>query len=75
MFKDAVVGLLASRLYILCCGMISIGNGLSYKCFGQVYKGLLVFSAAECITYPWSCLPRQSGLAKPIDHLGDFWPG
>ena len=43
---------LASRLFVLCCGLSSIGHGLSFMCFGQVLKGLLVFGAAECITLP-----------------------
>ena len=52
MLKDAMVGLLASRLFVSCGGLISIGNGLSCTCFGRVFKGLLVFSAAERITLP-----------------------
>ena len=35
--------LLAFRLFVSCCGLISIGHGLSYTCFGWVCKGLLVF--------------------------------
>ena len=44
--------LLASRLFVLCCGLISIGHGLSYTCFGWVLKGLLVFGTTERITLP-----------------------
>ena len=51
--KDATVGLLASRLFFLYYGLISIGYGLSYTCFGWVRKGLLEFSAAEHITLPF----------------------
>ena len=43
---------LASGLFILCYGLISIGHGLSYTCFKWVCKGLLVFSAVERITLP-----------------------
>ena len=43
---------LASRLFVLCCGLIPIGHGLSFTCFGRVLKGLLVFGAAERITLP-----------------------
>ena len=44
--------LLASRLFDSYSGLISIGHGLSYTCFGWVHKGLLVFGAAERITLP-----------------------
>ena len=44
--------LLVSRLFASCCGLISIGHGLSYTCFGWVHKGLLVFGTTECITLP-----------------------
>ena len=44
--------LLASKLFVLCCGLVSIGYGLSYTYFGWVCKGLLVFGAAKCITLP-----------------------
>ena len=44
--------MLASRLFVLCCRLVSIGHGLSFTCFGQVLKGLLVFGAAERITLP-----------------------
>ena len=44
--------LLVSRLFASCCGLISIGHGISYTSFGRVHKGLLVFGAAERIILP-----------------------
>ena len=61
--------LLASRLFATCCGLISVGHGLSHICFGQVCKGLLVFGAAECNTLPLELFVRQSGLFRLIDHI------
>ena len=47
---------LASKLFTKCYGLISIGNGLSYACFRQVRKELVIFSAAERITLPFGTL-------------------
>ena len=44
--------LLASKLLVTCCGLISVGYELSYICFGRVYKGFLLFGTAERITLP-----------------------
>ena len=52
MLKDAMVGLLACRLFVLCYRLISIGHRLSFTCFKRVLKGFLVFSTAECSTLP-----------------------
>ena len=52
MLKDAAVGLLASRLFATCCGLIFVGNGLTYACFWQVDKRLVVHGASERITLP-----------------------
>ena len=54
--------LLASRLFVLCCGLISIGHGLSFTCFGWVFKGLLVFGTAEHITLPLELFAMTIGL-------------
>ena len=52
MLKDAAMGYISVQTVYLCCGLISIGYGLSFMCFGQVFKGLLVFGASERITLP-----------------------
>ena len=61
--------LLASRLFVLCCGLISIGHGLSYTCFRRVHKGLLVLASQSALHYPWSSLSWQSALFSLIDHI------
>ena len=50
--KDLWWAFLASKLFATCCGLVSVGRGLSYACFGQVCKGLLVFGAEERIILP-----------------------
>ena len=62
--------LLASRLFVLCCGLISIGHGLSYICFGWVHKGLLVLGAAECITLPLELFSTTIWPIRLINHIG-----
>ena len=47
-----MIGYVSIRTVCLCCGLISIGHGLSFMCFRQVLKGLLVLGAAERITLP-----------------------
>ena len=68
--------MLASRLFVLCCGLISIGHGLSFTCFGRVLKGLLVFSAAERITTTLGtvCHDNRACLGQ-LTILGDSWLG
>ena len=44
--------MLMSKLFVLCCGLITIGHGLSFTCFRRVLKGLSVFGAAERIILP-----------------------
>ena len=62
--------MLASRLFVLCCGLISIGHGFSFMCFGRVLKGLLVFGTAVRITLPLELFEGQTGLFRPIDRIG-----
>ena len=50
MLKDAMTGLIASRLFVSCCWLISIGHGLSFIYFGWYHKGLLVFGTEKRIT-------------------------
>ena len=47
-----MMGFVSIQTVCLCCGLISIGHGLSFTCFGRVLKGLLVFGTAECIMLP-----------------------
>ena len=53
---------LASVLFVLCCGLISIGHGLSFTCFGRVLKGLLGFGAAKRIPLPLELFSTTIGL-------------
>ena len=53
---------LASRLSVLCYGLISIGHKLSFIYFGWVLKGLLVFSTAKCITLPLELFAMTIGI-------------
>ena len=46
------MGYVSIQTVCLGCGLISIGHGLSFMCFGWVLKELLVFGAAERITLP-----------------------
>ena len=48
--------LLASRLFVLYCGLISIGHGLSYTHFVRICKGFLVIGTVERITLPLELL-------------------
>ena len=52
MFNDAAIGFVSIQTVCLSCGLMSIGHGLSFTCFGWVLKGLLVFSAVEHIILP-----------------------
>ena len=52
MLKDAVNGYVSIQTVCLSCGLISIGHGLSFTCFGRFLKGLLVFGVAKRITLP-----------------------
>ena len=52
MLRDALVGLLASGLFDTCCGLMFVGYRLSYICFRQVHKGLLVSGTIERIKLP-----------------------
>ena len=44
------------RLFATCCGLLLVGYGLSYACFGQVCKGLVVLGAAKRIRLPFGTL-------------------
>ena len=68
--------LLASRLFVLCCELLSIGHGLSYTCFGRVREGLLVFGAAERITLPLELFVHDNlAWLGQLTVLGDSWLG
>ena len=56
MLKDAVVGYVSIQTVCLSYRLISIGHGLSFTCFGQVLKGLVVFGTTERITLPLKLL-------------------
>ena len=55
-------GYISIQTVCLCCGLISIGHGLSFTCFGWVLKGLLVFGAVEHITLPLELFATTIGL-------------
>ena len=68
--------MLVSRLFVLSCGLISIGHGLSLTCFGRVLKGLLVYGTAKRITLPLELFAMTIGLILgQLTVLGDSWPG
>ena len=62
MLKDAATGYISVQSVYLSCGLISIGHGLSFTCFGRVLKGLLVFGTAERITLPLELFGTTIGL-------------
>ena len=62
MLKDAAMGYVSIQTVCLSCGLISIGHGLSFMCFGLVLKGLLVFGIAERITLPLELFATTIGL-------------
>ena len=62
MLKDAAMGYVSIQTVCLSCGLISIGHGLSFTCFGRVLKGLLVFGTAERITLPLELFAMTIGL-------------
>ena len=63
MLKDTMTGYVSIQSICLSCGLISIGHGHSFTCFGWVLKGLLVFGTAECITLPWELFAMTIRLA------------
>ena len=64
MLKDATMGYISIQTVCLICGLISIGHGLSFMCFGWVLKGLLVFGAAEHITLALELFTTTTSLFK-----------
>ena len=62
LLKDTATGYISIQTICLSCGLISIGHGLSFTCFGWVLKGLLVFGAAERITLPLELFDIKIGL-------------
>ena len=62
MLKDTMKGYVSVQNVCLSCGLISIGHGLSFTCFGWVPKGLLVFGTAECIILPLELFDTIIGL-------------
>ena len=62
LLKDAMMGYVSVQTVCLSCGLISIGHGLSFTCFGRVLKGFLVFGTAERITLPLELFATTIGL-------------
>ena len=75
MLKDAVTGYISIQTVCLSCGRISKGHGLSFMCFGQFLRDCWYLVPQNALHYPWSCLPRQLGLFRPIDRIGWFLAG
>ena len=61
MLKDAAMGYISVQTVCLVL-RADLGHGLSFTCFGQVLKGLLVFGAAERITLPLELFAMTIGL-------------
>ena len=64
MLKDAAMGYVSIQTIFLCCRLISTWHELSFTCFRQVLKGLLVFGAAERITLPLELFATTIGLVQ-----------
>ena len=62
MLKDAMMGYVSIQTVCLSCGLTSMGHQLSFMCFGQVFKGLLVFGTTERITLPLELFAMTIGL-------------
>ena len=68
-----MVGFFAPRLFDTCCGLVFVGHGLDYTCFGQVCKGLVLFSAADHIKRPFGTLFYVNlAFLGQLAKLGDF---
>ena len=68
--------LLASRLFVTCCGLIFVGHRLSYACFGQVHKELVVLGATKRIRLPPGTLcPDNLACLGQLTEIGDSAPG
>ena len=68
--------LLVSRLFPTLCGLIFVGHRLSYECFGQVCKGLVVLSAIEHIKLPFKTLCHENlAFLCQLTEVGGSWPG
>ena len=63
LLKEAATGYISIQTVCLSYGLISIGHGLSFMCFGWVFKGLLVFGAAEHIILSLELFAKTIGLA------------
>ena len=70
------MGYISIQTVCLCCGLISIGHGLSFTCFWWVLKGLLVFGSrrAHYTTLGAVCHDNWAFLGQ-LTVLGDSWPG
>ena len=76
MLKDAAVGFVGIQTVCYLLWLIFVGHGLSYACFGQVHKGLVVFGTVERIRLPFGtlCLDNLACLGQ-LTKIGDSWPG
>ena len=65
-----------SRIFTTCCGLVFVGHGLSYACFGQVCKGLVVLGIVKHIRLAFGnlCLENLACLGQ-LTELSDSWPG
>ena len=67
---------LASRLFDTCYGLLFVGHRLSYVCFRQFCKGLVVLGATERIKLPFVTLcPDNLAYLSQLTEIGDSWPG
>ena len=65
-----------SRLFATCCGLIFVGHGLSYACFRQVYKGMVLINAIERIRLPFGTLCHDNlACLGQLTRIGGSWPG
>ena len=57
-------------------GYFFVGHGLSYACFEQVCRGLVVLGAKKHIRLPFGTLYLDNlAYVGQLTEIVDFWPG
>ena len=65
-----------SRLFAPCCGLVFVGHRLSYACFGQVCRGLVVLGTIEHIRLSFGTLCHDNlAFLGQLTEISGSWLG
>ena len=74
--KDATVGFVSNQTACYLLWVAFCRHGLSYACFGQVCKGLVVLGTVERIRLSFRTLYLDNlACLGQLTEIGDSWPG